>query len=324
MVSCKEDANMRKTMLCAIDCDAEEREALRAGAERAGLPLVFASWGEWTAVPRGACVSVRHAMRVDETVLRALRARNVTKVFTRSVGVDHVDLAAAARLGISVRGVPYTPDCVAEYALTMMLMAARNLGAVLQRAREGDFRLEARRARELREMRVGVVGTGRIGARVIALLRAMGCTVAAYDRTHIANVNYLPLDKLLSWSDLVTLHLPLTPATRHILSEERLARMRPEALLVNVSRGGLIDTPALCNALEQGRLAGAALDVVEGEQDWFYHNRRGETPPFARLAALPNVILTPHMAFYTRRALEDVARNTVEMCLEDEGRAANG
>lgn len=177
-----------------------------------------------------------------------------------------------------MRGVPYTPDCVAEYALTMMLMAARNLGAVLQRAREGDFRLEARRARELREIRVGVVGTGRIGARVIALLRAMGCTVAAYDRTHIANVNYLPLDKLLSWSDLVTLHLPLTPATRHILSEERLARMRPEALLVNVSRGGLIDTPALCNALEQGRLAGAALDVVEGEQDWFYHNRRGETP----------------------------------------------
>lgn len=207
----------------------------------------------------------------------------------------------------------------------MMLMAARNLGAVLQRAREGDFRLEARRARELREIRVGVVGTGRIGARVIALLRAMGCTVAAYDRTHIANVNYLPLDKLLSWSDLVTLHLPLTPATRHILSEERLARMRPgSAACQCIARRPDRHARPVQRAGAGAPRRGGRWDVVEGEQDWFYHNRRGETPPFARLAALPNVILTPHMAFYTRRALEDVARNTVEMCLEDEGRAANG
>ncbi len=107
-----------------------------------------------------------------------------------------------------VHGVPYSPDCVAEYALTLMLMAARNLGAVLSRVHEGDYRLEPHRARELRDMRVGVVGTGRIGARVIALLRAFGCTVAAYDRVRTENVNYLPLDELLAQSDLVTLHLP--------------------------------------------------------------------------------------------------------------------
>ena len=100
--------------------------------------------------------------------------------------------------------------------------------------------------------------------------------------------------------------------------------MEPGALLVNVSRGGLVDTSALCEALETGRLSGAALDVVEGEQGWFYRDRSGETPTFARLTALSNVILTPHTAFYTGRALADVAKNTVEMCLEEEGRVANG
>lgn len=315
---------MQQTMLCAIDCDMEERQALRAEAERAALPLTFAGWGDWAAVPRGACVSVRHAAHVDETVLRALRTRGVTRLLTRSVGVDHIDLAAAARLGIRVHGVPYSPDCVAEYALTLMLMATRNLGAVLSRVHAGDYRLEPHRARELRDMRVGVVGTGRIGARVIALLRAFGCTVAAYDRARTENVNYLPLDELLAQSDLVTLHLPLAAATRHILNRERIARMKPGALLVNVSRGGLVDTSALCEVLETGRLSGAALDVVEGEQGWFYRDRSGETPPFARLTALPNVILTPHTAFYTGQALADVAKNTVEMCLEEEGRVANG
>lgn len=267
-------------------------------------------------------VSVGHRTRIAGGTLRALARAGVVHLSTRSTGRDHIDAELAARLGITVEGVAYSPGSVADHTLMLLLMALRNARPAVLRTSRNDFRLDGPRGRELGDLTVGVVGTGRIGSAVVERLRGFGCRILASDRRP-KGPEHVDLGALLAESDVVTLHAPLTAESWHLLDSDRIAAMKPGALLVNTARGGLVDTVALLAALEDGRLGGAALDVVEGEERVFYRDHGDgplPDPLIRRLHALPNVLLTPHTGYYTGHALDDVVRNTILTCLEFEGR----
>jgi D-specific alpha-keto acid dehydrogenase len=188
------------------------------------------------------------------------------------------------------------------------------------RVQANDYRLPDQRGRELRDMTIGVVGTGRIGSAVIERLRGFGGRVLAYDRCpKMKEATYVSLEVLLQESDVVTLHTPLTGGTHHLLNRERIDQIRPGGFVVNTGRGSLIDTEALLCALGRGRLGGAALDVVEGEEGLFYFDHsqsQMEGSVLQGLQRLPNVLITPHTAYYTDHALNDVVENTLVNCLQ--------
>ncbi|MEV8404411.1 D-isomer specific 2-hydroxyacid dehydrogenase family protein [Streptomyces niveus] len=276
---------------------------------------------------RNRCVSVGHRTGITNPTLRALGRAGVRYISTRSVGYDHIDVTYAESLGISVGNVAYSPDSVADYTLMLMLMAVRHATAMVRRGDAHDYRLNDVRGKELRDLTVGVVGTGRIGAAVIDRLRGFGCRPLAHDRHPGAAADYVSLDELLRLSDIVTLHTPLNPDTRHLLNRRRIGRMKHGAFVVNTGRGALLDTEALVSALESGGLGGAALDVLEGEEEIFYADR-GEEPAesktLLRLRQLPNVLISPHTAYYTDHALSDTVRNSLINCLDFESENRHG
>src|SRR5438067_574205 len=265
------------------------------------------------------CISIGHKTGVTNSTLLALSQAGVTYISTRSVGYDHIDVTYAESVGISVETVAYSPDSVADYTLMLMLMAVRHAKSVIRRADVHDYRLNDERGKELRDLTVGVIGTGRIGAAVIDRLRGFGCRVLANDRCPKAAADYVPLCELLGRSDIVTLHTPLTAETHHLLDRARIQEMKPGAFVINTGRGALLDTGALVLALESGRLGGAALDVLEGEEGIFYADCRGKpigSRLLLRLQELPNVLITPHTAYYTDHALSDMVERTLAGCLK--------
>jgi D-specific alpha-keto acid dehydrogenase len=271
------------------------------------------------------CVSVSHRTRVSGSVLLALRQAGVRYLSTRSVGDNHIDVQCAARVGISVETVDYSPDSVADFTLMLMLMALRGAKSTISQAQVHDYRLSDLRGKELRDMTIGVIGTGRIGSAVMTRLRGFGCHVMAYDRCPTTSAEYVPLDELLAQSDVVTLHTPLDAGTNHLLNRQRIAQMRHGAFIINTGRGALLDTEALLEALESGQLGGAALDVLEGEEGIFYSDFSQELVDnhlLLRLQQLPSVLITPHTAFYTEHALRDTVENTLTNCVNFERAAA--
>ncbi len=246
-------------------------------------------------------------------------------VSTRSIGHNHIDVRCAESLGISVQGVAYSPDGVADYTLMLILMAVRNAKSTISRAQVHDYRLNEVRGMDLRDLTVGVIGTGNIGTAVLDRLRGFGCDVVAYDRCPKTSVDYVSLDELFERSDVVTFHTPLNADTHHLLNGRRIDQMQQGAVVVNTGRGALVDTEALLLALESGRLGGAALDVVEGEEGVFYSDHSGrpmQNQLLSRLQRLPNVLVTPHTAYFTKHALRDAVENTLINCRWFERRAA--
>jgi D-specific alpha-keto acid dehydrogenase len=273
------------------------------------------------------CISVGHRARVTNAALRALGDAGVAYVSTRSIGDDHIDVDYAERVGIAVETVAYSPDSVADYTLMLMLMAVRHARSVIRRADVHDYRLHDVRGRELRDLTVGVIGTGRIGGAVLGRLRGFGCRALAYDPRPKTSAQYVALGALLEQSDIVSLHAPLTAATHHLLDRRRIERMKQGAVIVNTGRGALLDTEALVSALEGGRLGGAALDVLEGEEGIFYHDcsdRPLESSLLLRLSRLPNVLISPHTAYYTDHALRDTVEQSLANCLGFAGRGRHG
>ena len=264
------------------------------------------------------CISVGHKAHITNSILLALSRAGVTYVSTRSIGYDHLDVKYAESVGITVGNVAYSPDSVADYTLMLMLMAVRNAKSTIRRTDAHDYRLNDVRGKELRDLTVGVIGTGRIGTAVMDRLRGFGCRTLAYDNRPKTSVHYVPLDELLRQSDIVTLHTPLNADTHHLLDRRRIEKMKHGAFIVNTGRGSLLDTEALIPALESGRLGGAALDVLEGEEGIFYADRRSkpvESKPLLLLQQLPNVLISPHTAYYTDHALSDTVENTIVNCL---------
>ncbi|WP_026316376.1 D-lactate dehydrogenase VanH [Actinokineospora enzanensis] len=273
------------------------------------------------------CISIGHKTKVTHSILRALNEAGVDYISTRSIGFNHIDVEYAESIGISVGNVAYSPDSVADYTLMLMLMVVRNIKAMLRRVEVHDYRLDEVRGKELRDLTIGVVGTGRIGVAVMDRLRGFGCRVLAYDSYPKADAHYVPLDELLRQSDIVTLHTPLNPESHHLLDRHRIEHMRPGAYVINTGRGPLIDTEALISALDSGRLGGAALDVLEEEEGIFYADCRDKAIPsklLLRLQELPNVLISPHTAYYTDHALSDTVENSIINCLEFESRKQHG
>lgn len=328
--------------LTVYGCERDEAVLFRELSPRYGIvPAITPaapSAADVVAVPGNRCVSVGHKAEVTGPTLRALRDAGVEHLSTRSIGLDHIDLEAAARLGIAVDNVGYAPDGVADYTVMLILMAIRNATEIVAAAARHDFRLSPVRGRDLRDLTVGVVGLGAIGRAVVQRLDGFGCRVLATSRRPLpaagragssrsrrpaaaAPVELVMLDELLRASDVVTLHLPLDAATHHVIGPAQLATMKADAVLVNTGRGALVDTAALVTALEGGRLGGAALDVLEGEDGIFYSDHSSnpvDHEHLVRLQALPNVIVTPHTAYYTERALTDTVERTLLHCLDFE------
>jgi D-specific alpha-keto acid dehydrogenase len=265
------------------------------------------------------CISVGHKTQITNSILLALRLAGVSYISTRSIGYNHIDVNFAESMGISVETVAYSPDSVADYTLMLMLMAVRHAKSVIRRADVHDYRLNGVPGRELRDLTIGVIGTGRIGCAVVDRLRGFGCRTLAYDTRPTTSADYVTLGALLEESDIVTLHTPLTAETHHLLDHHRIGRMKHGAVIVNTGRGALLDTEALVSALESGRLGGAALDVLEGEEGIFYadcSDKPIESQLLLRLHRRPNVLISPHTAYYTDHALSDAVENSLVNCLK--------
>ena len=269
------------------------------------------------------CISVGHKTPITNATLLALGRAGVEYVSTRSAGYNHIDVKYAGSVGILVENVDYSPDSVADYTLMLMLMAVRDAKSILRRADVHDYRLNEVRGKELRDLTVGVIGTGRIGTAVMDRLRGFGCRVLAHDQRPKAGANFVRLDELLEQSDIITLHTPLTAETHHLLNSQRIQQLKHGAFIVNTGRGALIDTEALVQALENGSIGAAALDVLEGEEGIFYadcRNRPIDSKLLLRLHELPTVLISPHTAYYTDRALMDTVENSLTNCLAFEHR----
>lgn len=258
--------------------------------------------------------------QVSEPVITSLRDEGVRHVLLRCAGWNNVDLPAARAAGMNVARVPgYSPEAVAEHCTGLLLMLARQLHKAYNRVREGNFSLEGLLGVTLAGRTVGVVGTGQIGACFCRIMRGFGCEVLASDprvnpECEAAGVRYVDLDTLLQRSDVVALHCPLTPATRHTIDSRALSRMKPGAVLLNTSRGGLVDTRAVIDALKSRRLGALGIDVYEEEADYFFEDFSGEIiedDVLARLMTFPNVVVTGHQAFFTREAMLEIARQTL-------------
>ncbi len=258
---------------------------------------------------------------LSRPVLERLAAGGTRLVALRSAGYNHVDLAAAEALGLPVVHVPaYSPHAVAEHAVGLILTLNRRLHRAYNRTREGDFSLHGLTGFDLHGKRVGVIGTGQIGETFARIMAGFGCELLAYDpypnpRIQALGGRYLALDALLAESDIVSLHCPLTADTRHLIDAQRLATMKPGAMLINTGRGALVNAAALIEALKSGQLGYLGLDVYEEEADIFFEDRSDQPlqdDVLARLLSFPNVVVTAHQAFLTREALAAIADTTLD------------
>ena len=260
---------------------------------------------------------------IQRPLLERFHALGVRYLVTRTIGYDHIDTRAAQELGIQIAYTPYGPDGVAEYTILLMLMCIRKMRSIQHRFEGQDYTLKGLLGRELSDMTVGVIGTGRIGTRLIQMLTGFGCKVLAYsphpNETAAQHATYCSLETLLRDSDLITLHAPATDATWHMLDASAFSSMKDGVVLINTARGALMDTDALLANLQTGKIGALGLDVLENESALFYYDRREELLPNQDLYLLksyPNVVITHHMAFYTQQCVETMVRDSLRGAAE--------
>lgn len=253
-------------------------------------------------------------------VLEALAASGVRLLALRSAGFNHVDLAAARELGLTVARVPaYSPHAVAEHTVALILALNRNIHRAYNRVREGNFALEGLLGFDLQGKTVGVIGTGKIGEVLARILVGFGCTLLGHDIAPNPvctdlGMDYVSRDEIFARSDILSLHCPLTPETHHLIGASTLRRLKPGVMLINTSRGAVIDTRAVIRGLKEGVIGSLGLDVYEEEADLFFEDLSAKViqdDVFARLLTFPNVLITGHQAFFTREALTQIARTTL-------------
>jgi D-lactate dehydrogenase len=272
------------------------------------------------------CVFVNDT--VDAAALAVLHAGGTRLVATRSTGFNHIDLAAAKRFGMRVaRVTDYSPHSVAEFAVGLLLAVNRKIHRAYNRTRDGNFELDGLMGFDLHGRTIGVIGTGKIGTVFAGIMRGFGCAVVGAD----VNVNpqfeaqggqYRSVAEVIAASEVLSLHCPLTPATRHLINAQSLATMRSGALLINTSRGGLVDTEAVIDALKTGQLGGLAIDVYEQEADLFFQDLSSAIitdDVIQRLVSFPNVIVTGHQAFFTHDAVGTIMATTLANISQYEG-----
>lgn len=255
--------------------------------------------------------------KADENVLNQLNKYGCKIIALRCAGFNNVDLSVAHKLGISICRVPsYSPQAVAEHTVGLMLTLSRKFHKAYNRVKEDNFSLNGLLGFNLFKKTVGIIGTGQIGQATINILKGFGCNILAFDptQTEIDGVRYVSLDELYKQSDIISLHCPLTPQTHHLINQHSLELMRDGVMIVNTSRGGLIDTDAMIKGLKARKIAYLGLDVYEQEANLFFEDLSNEIIDddiFQRLLTFPNVLITGHQGFFTQEALTAIAKTTL-------------
>ena len=264
------------------------------------------------------CVFVND--RLDRDTIEILQSQGIKLIALRCAGYNNVDLNAASELGLTVVRVPaYSPYAVAEHAIALILTLNRKIHRAYYRVREGNFALNGLLGFDLHGRTVGIIGTGKIGRIAGQILHGFGCRILAYDLYPNSEFGdrygeYVSLEDLFSQSDIISLHCPLTEDTHHLINDSAIASMKPGVMLVNTSRGGLVDTQAVIQGLKSRQIGHLALDVYEQESSLFFEDLSGEIiqdDAFERLLTFPNVIITGHQAFFTEDALNNIAETTL-------------
>jgi len=258
---------------------------------------------------------------LDAPVLEALAGQGTRLIALRCAGFNNVDISAAGRFGLRVVRVPaYSPYSVAEHTVALMLALNRYLHQAYNRVRNGNFALQGLLGFELRGKTAGIIGTGHIGSAVAQILHGFGCRLMAHDPQPSVDcislgVEYVPLEQLYAGSDIITLHCPLNPQTHHLIDAAAIARMKRGVMLINTSRGAVIDTRAVIEGLKASRIGYLGLDVYEQEGDLFFRDLSDQVRQddvFERLLTFPNVVITGHQGFFTAEALASIARTTLQ------------
>jgi D-lactate dehydrogenase len=304
---------------------AYDQAFLEAANESHGHVLHFLkpalSW-ETAALARGfpaVCLFVND--QADHATLETLKKQGTCLLALRCAGFNQIDLKAAQGCGITVLRVPaYSPHAVAEHTVGLLLTLSRKIHRAYNRTREGNFSLEGLLGFNLQGQTVGIVGTGQIGTSVARILQGFGCHILAYDPVinpscEQLGVRYVSLDELFATAKIITLHTPLTPETHHLINRHTLVQMRWGVILINTSRGALVDSRAVIEGLKSGKIGALGLDVYEEEGDLFFEdlsNRVLQDDVLARLMTFPNVVITGHQAFFTQQAMETLAQTTLQ------------
>jgi D-lactate dehydrogenase len=264
------------------------------------------------------CVFVND--KVDATVIAQLKEKGVRFIALRSAGFNHVDVDAAREHGLRVCRVPaYSPQAVAEHTIALILTLNRKTHKAYNRVREQNYALQGLMGFDLFGKTVGVIGTGKIGEAFCRIMLGFGCKVLAFDlianrELEQAGVEYVPLIPLLQQSDIVSLHAPLNEQTRHLINQDTIRFLKPGVMLINTSRGALIDTNAVITALKESRVSYLGIDVYEQEEQLFFRDRSDdiiEDDTIQRLTSFPNVLVTAHQAFFTKEAMDQIAETTL-------------
>jgi D-lactate dehydrogenase len=310
--------------VAVFDSKRFDRRTLSATNEQYGHELVFFEerLGSHTApLAEGfdvVCPFVND--KLDELTICRLAKLGVKLIALRCAGFNGVDLTAAAKFGIPVTRVPaYSPEAVAEHVFALLLTLSRKTHRAYNRVREGNFLLEGLEGFNIHGKTFGIIGAGKIGLATARIAQGFGCKVIAYDlyppKECDINCEFLPLADVLAQADIISLHTPLLPSTQHLINEQTLAAMKPGVMILNTSRGGLIDTLAALDALKSGQIGGLGLDVYEHEEGVFFEDLSDSVLKddiLARLTTFPNVLITSHQGYLTDEALKNIAQTTLQ------------
>ncbi|KAK9784321.1 putative D-lactate dehydrogenase [Seiridium cardinale] len=292
--------------------------------QAAGIEVVYHDFpltSDTAELAKGAdavCIFVND--NADASIIESLAEHGVKAILLRCAGFNNVDLEAAEKHGLFVANVPsYSPESVAEFALALIQTLNRNTHRAYNRVREGNFNLDGLLGRTLHGKTVGFIGTGKIGVALARIMNGCGCKIIGFDPFQNDDFmklgEYMDLDALLPQCDIVSLHCPLMDKTKHIINDDSLAKMKTGAILVNTSRGGLVNTKSVIAALKSKKLGGLALDVYDGEGALFYNDHSGhiiEDDELMRLTTFHNVIVCGHQAFFTAEALQEISNGTLK------------
>lgn len=303
--------------ICVYEARKDELEEIQRKSEELGVTVrvndQVPSMDNLELVEGCEGVSMLGMGRISEQLLLAWYERGVGFISTRTVGFDHIDLAAAKRIGIAVCNASYPPDGVAEYTIMMMLLCLRHYKQALWRRQVNDYSLGGLEGKQIGSLTVGVVGTGRIGAAVIRLLHGFGCKILAYDKFQNESirelVEYTSLEELYARSDMITYHVPLFEETYHMINDESISKMRDGVVIINCARGELADSQALIRGIESGKIGELGLDTIEGEKGITHVDHKTDilhNQSIAYLQQFKNVVITQHMAFYTDVAVKSM------------------
>lgn len=259
-------------------------------------------------------------------IISAWNDVGVKHISTRTIGYDHIDLEAAKEFGMAVSNVTYSTGSVADYTVMLILMCLRRMKSIIKRAEGMDYSLPRNIGREMADMTIGVVGTGRIGTHVLKNLSGFGCKLLCFDPyenpTAKEIAEYTSYEDMIKRCDILTFHTPATESSFHMVNKNTIAQMKDGVIIINTARGSIIDTPAFIDALEAGKIGAAGLDVIENELGIFYGDYKYSIVKNREMAILkdfPNVLMLPHMAFYTENAISDMVQHSLEHIINNDG-----